>query len=305
MSETKDNVISSVYYDRGGFGSMQKTLQDAKTKDKTMKLDDVKRWFTKNVEQKKQLSGFNSFIPNKAYEEFQVDLAFFKHKDKDDDDILDACLIMIDTFSKYATAIPIASKETPDVLAGIMEGFVKMGGKPKVIYCDGEGSLGSNLFEQFCKDENIKLIQTRTHAHVAERFIRTLKNMINLRLENSKDKTKTWKDYLFEVLLIYNNKDVHSATKMTPKDAKKDVNQLLVKTNLELNRVSNRKYPELNVNDNVKLYKKKALFDKEDKSVWLKTVHKVEKIEEIMGQTYYYINDYKKPFLRHELLKVS
>ena len=171
MSETKDNVISSVYYDRGGFGSMQKTLQDAKTKDKTMKLDDVKRWFTKNVEQKKQLSGFNSFIPNKAYEEFQVDLAFFKHKDKDDDDILDACLIMIDTFSKYATAIPIASKETPDVLAGIMEGFVKMGGKPKVIYCDGEGSLGSNLFEQFCKDENIKLIQTRTHAHVAERFI--------------------------------------------------------------------------------------------------------------------------------------
>ena len=38
-------------------------------------------------------------------------------------------LVMIDILSKYAIVIPIASKETPDVLAGMMEGFQKMGGK--------------------------------------------------------------------------------------------------------------------------------------------------------------------------------
>ena len=56
---------------------------------------------------------------------------------------------MIDIFSKYAVCIPIASKETPDVLAGMMEGFQKMGGKPKSIYSDNAGALGSNLFLNF------------------------------------------------------------------------------------------------------------------------------------------------------------
>ena len=79
-----------------------------------------------------------------------------------------------------------------------MEGFQKMGGKPKCIYSDNEGALGSNLFAEFCEEHKIKLITTRTHAWVAERFFRTLKNAINKRIEGT---DKTWKDVLFEVLL--------------------------------------------------------------------------------------------------------
>ena len=58
-------------------------------------------------------------------------MAFFKVKDS-----IEIGLVMIDIFSKYAAVIPIASKETPDVLAGMMEGFQKMGSKPKCIYSD-------------------------------------------------------------------------------------------------------------------------------------------------------------------------
>ena len=62
-----------------------------------------------------------------------------------------------------------------NVLAGTLEGFNKMGRKPKMIYTDGEGALRSNLFEEFCNEEQSKLIITRTHAYVADRLIRTLK----------------------------------------------------------------------------------------------------------------------------------
>ena len=40
---------------------------------------------------------------------------------------------------------------------------------------------------------------------------------------------KPWTDLLYQVLLTYNNTMVHSATKMTPHDAKQKVNELNVK----------------------------------------------------------------------------
>ena len=189
----KKYIIKNIYHDPSGFASVQQTYQEAREKDGSITLQNVKDWFSKNVERKKQLKGYNSFINDGAHEEYQVDLAFFKVEDN-----IEIGLVMIDTFSKYATVIPIASKETPDVLAGMMEGFQKMSGKPKCIYSDSEGALGSNWFDEFCEKYNIKLITTRTHAWVADRFIRTLKNAINKRIENT---DKTWKEVLFEVLL--------------------------------------------------------------------------------------------------------
>jgi hypothetical protein len=208
---------------------------------------------------------------------------------------------MIDIFSKYAVVIPRASKETPDVIAGMMEGFQKMGGKPKCIYSDNEGALGSSLFDEFCENHKVKLITTRTHAWVAERFIRTLKDMINKRIENIE---KTWKDVLFEVLLTYNSKNVHTATGLTPDQAKLDKYRLQVKMNLELHRISKRRYPTIDVDDQVKLYKKKGRFDKENTSVWLPQTHTIALITESMGQKFYHITGHKKPFLRHEILKI-
>lgn len=292
----KNNIINNVYKDKSGFSSIQKTYQEANAKDTTITLQNVRDWFAKNVERKKQLKGYNSFINDGAQEEYQVDLAFFKAKEK-----IEIGLVMIDIFSKYAVVIPIASKETPDVIAGMMEGFQKMGGKPKCIYSDNEGALGSSLFDEFCESHKVKLITTRTHAWGAERFIRTLKDMINKRIENTE---KTWKDVLFEVLLTYNNKDVHTATGLTPDQAKLDKYMLQVKMNLELHRISKRRYPTIDVDDKVKLYKKKGRFDKENTSVWLPQTHTIALITESMGQKFYHITGHKKPFLRHEILKI-
>ena len=292
----KNNIINNIYHDKSGYGSIQKTYEEAREKDNSITLKNVRDWFAQNVERKKQLKGYNSFIHDGAHEEYQVDLAFFKAKEE-----IQIGLVMIDIFSKYAVVVSIASKETPDVLAGMMGGFQKMGGKPKCIYSDNEGALGSNLFAEFCEEHKIKLITTRTHAWVAERFIRTLKNAINNRIEGT---DKTWKDVLYEVLLTYNNKDVHNSTGLTPAEAKLDKNRLQTKLNLELHRISKRKYPNVEVGDKVKLYKKKGRFDKENVSVWLPHTHEVALITQSMGQKFYHISGHAKPFLRHEILKI-
>ena len=78
MSDNKNDIISKIYFDRSGFGSIQTTYKDAKAKEPTITLNEVKEWFKKNIEQKKQLRGQNSFIPPHPLYEFQMDLFFYK-----------------------------------------------------------------------------------------------------------------------------------------------------------------------------------------------------------------------------------
>jgi hypothetical protein len=81
-----------------------------------------------------------------------------------------------------------------------------------------------------------------------------MKSAINKRLENDETETKTWKDFLYDFLLTYNRKDVHSAHGMTPVQARLDTNRMNVKANLEMKRVSKRKYPTIAVGSNVKVF---------------------------------------------------
>ena len=79
------------------------------------------------------------------------------------------------------------------------------------------------------KAENINHITTLTHANIAERFIRTLKNGIADRIRAN---DKKWYDVLKPVINKYNN-IVHSTIEMKPVQAQKDNNSLEVKHNIE------------------------------------------------------------------------
>ena len=104
------------------------------------------------------------------------------------------------------------------------------------------------------------LILPNEHANIAEQTIRTIKSMLDKRIE---DNPRIWKTVLPEVLKKYNEKMVHSATGLTPVDATKEENEFYAKTNLEIKRISDRKYPELDVGNHVRVYKKKSRFAKE------------------------------------------
>ena len=66
----KNEIIKKIYYDPAGFGSIQTTLKDAKAKNSTININDVKAWFKQNVERKTDLKGCNSFVVNEPFEEF-------------------------------------------------------------------------------------------------------------------------------------------------------------------------------------------------------------------------------------------
>ena len=57
---SKQEIINDVYYDRAGFGSRQRTLKEARKKDKSITIDEVNEFFKKNVEAKKTCRQFYS-----------------------------------------------------------------------------------------------------------------------------------------------------------------------------------------------------------------------------------------------------
>ena len=54
MSDSKQKIISYIYFDRAGFQSKSNTLKDAREKDKTITMKDVDEFIRKNVEIKKE-----------------------------------------------------------------------------------------------------------------------------------------------------------------------------------------------------------------------------------------------------------
>ena len=282
-----DKLISKIYYDPAGHGSIKKTYNEVHKKTKMITEADVKAWFYRNIPRKTNLSGFNSFIVHEPKEEHQMDLMFFA--DLKDPQYYGG-LLMVDSFTKYTVIIPIRNNKGPSLLKALKEAILKMGGPPKTIYSDDEGGMNTKILISYLDEQHIRHIMTRTHAGLAERTIRTMKAMIYRRIESAKardNEVKRWVDVLYPVLMTYNHLDKHHTIKMTPDEARKPQNHLQVKINLELKRVHSRVYPDVHIGDYVGIRKKKDKLAKERVPLWSIDKHRVESIHVSMGQTFY------------------
>ena len=287
---SKEEIISKIYNDPAGFGSIRETYLEARKKDPTIKYDDVRNWIHKTVEQKKQLKGYNSFIAHGPKEEYQVDLFFIPKKDFPNE-VYTGGVIAIDIFTKFISIVPIKSKTIPEILQAIKEIMKKMG-KPKTVYSDNEGawSLGTEI-SKYSNDENIRHIITLSHPAFSERAIRTIKGEIYKRVKPPSD--TNWNDFLFPILSKYNYKTVHSSTGFTPIDAEKGQNHVNVKLNMEMRKTKTRKYPEVKIGDYVRVHKNKDKLDKEHVSTWSDKRYKVNYIQDSFGQKLYFLDGYK------------
>jgi hypothetical protein len=210
---------------------------------------------------------------------------------------------MIDVFSKYLTVIPLLSKDEGNLASGIMEGIEQMKAKPQFLYTDDEGALNKPDIKKYFEDNKIHHIVTRSHANMAERAIRTFKNSLYKRVDNAKEPVQ-WSDLIFEILITYNNKIVHTTTGLTPSEARLPKNRLTVWTNTYIKSKQTRIYPELSIGDKVKILRKKKISEKERTSVWSNEIYNVDNIFENKKQTFYMIGN-NKQHIRHELLKVN
>ena len=164
-------------------------MKDAREKDKTITMADIDNFFRENVEQKKQIRGRNTFIAPEPFYEFQFDL-FFINDLKNQKFNIGA--IMIDVFSRFMVVVPIKNKNEANIASGIIEGFNKMGGKPKILCTDDEGALQKEAIQKYLNDEGIQHHRTRAHANFSERAIRTFKDMLYKRVEADEKKGKKY-----------------------------------------------------------------------------------------------------------------
>ena len=100
----------------------------------------------------------------------------------------------------------------------MLEAFNKMGQPPKVLYSDNETAMSSKSLHKYFNDNAILHIATRGQAAIAEVSINTLKNMLYKRIGDAKD--KQWTEYVYPIISTYNNKLIHSSTKMSPANAR-------------------------------------------------------------------------------------
>ena len=301
----KEKIIKEVYEDKEkGFGSLKETYKQANEKDKSIKFKDVKEYLDKIPSRQTQFkyTGFNSFISPHPLFEFELDIIDMGTKITKKGGTRYG-LVAIDNFTKFAWAVPMNEKNTTNLKEALTEILFKMG-TPKQTYMDIEGSTTSNEFINWIKNvKKIKHVTTATHAHTVERFNRTLKENMVKRLEHANKGREKWTDELNLVLNKYNNK-IHSTIEMTPNDAKKPRNELVVKFNLWNNAKRNRKYPELNEGSDVRTIIKQDGKKKGYDPKWSRQVYKVVSVDGIN----YTINETnpskKKTFNRYELLKV-
>jgi transposase InsO family protein len=313
LPTAKEQLIAEAYNQYGNFGNVAKTLKAARLLDRSITRKDVQQWKDKNHAPLRAHRGLNSYVAKKPKEEYQMDLMFFRDLDRETEAKYEGALLMVDIFTKYCWVTPIRSKETEDIQTAIEKCIKKMGGKPKSIYHDAETTFTGRDMQQWLVANNIQPITTLTHAPVAERTIRTIKNLLYPRVRHFGN---PWWEELPKVLEIYNTEDKHRSTGFTPVEAKKKENQDDVRLNLELNRRSGRKYDPIYRGDKVRVVRKKKVNEKENNppfypgtwkvtSVGAKEKGRAQGVTNVQVDTADRALPAMKPYLmRHEVVKV-
>ena len=174
-------------------------------------------------------------------------------------------------------------------------------GTPKQLYPDEEASFRAKVFFRFMNDNDIKHVQTSTHAPSVERFIRTPKDNLYRRLHGLNLNKSEWVKHVKNIVTKYNNTG-HNTTKIKPLDAVKKENNLWALWHLQNNATKDRKYPKINEGDMVRVNMKKNKFTKGHEPNWSRERYKVVGIK---GYQYLIPGINKdKLYLRHEPLKV-
>ena len=228
-------------------------------------------------------------------------------------------LLVVDTFSKKVAVVPTKNRNWDTIRPALERAFGRLGGKPHSIYSDAEASMTKPEAQTWFRQQGIVHNITLGHAPVAERMIGVIKNKI---VEKLGEPRQNWWTEVDSVVDEYNREHVSRSTQMTPNNAHKPENKNEVKTNLEAIRKLNNPQPTIDVGDEVRVMMKKK-FDKNYIPDWSDKVYVVKDKKEwnhVIGhddvpvdpQTMYSLVDpprplsnYKKRFMRHELLRVK
>ena len=194
-------------------------------------------------------------------------------------------LLVIDTFSKYGWIIPLKNKSAKTMVKAFKSIF-KEGRKPKKLWTDKGREFYNKDVKDLLKSNLIDLYSTENEekSSIVERWIRTMKDKMWKYFTDSR--TYTYMDVLPDLLEDY-NKSVHSSTEFTPIDASKKKNELAVWRNLYPDRHKiSRLTPKFSVGDEVRISKKKKVFEKGYTTRWTEEIFTIKEIRDTNPITY-------------------
>ena len=194
-------------------------------------------------------------------------------------------LLVIDTFNKYGWIIPLKDK-TGETMVKAFKTIFEEGRTPRKLWTDKGREFYNKDMGGLLKLNDIELYSTENEekSSIAERWIRTMKEkMFKYFTDNN---TNRYIDVLPDLVEDYNN-TVHSSTKLTPIEASKKKNELTVWRNLYPDRYKiNNLTPKFSVGDEVRITKKKKVFEKGYTTRWTEEIFTIKEIRETNPITY-------------------
>ena len=110
---------------------------------------------------KSKPGGSNSLVSPGAKFEFETDITDILARDGGES--VRCGMVAIDNFTKIAEVIPIENRQTIELISALKLIFRSMG-TPKQFYSNGESSFRAKASFRFINENDIKHIQTSTHA---------------------------------------------------------------------------------------------------------------------------------------------
>ena len=168
-------LASMVYkfFDKKSLGSGVKKLKDSSS----ILADELHKPVIKKFNKRKVYSQFKDII-------WGVDLADMQALSKKNKGIK-YVLCVIDLYSKYAFVVLLKDKKGISIANGFNKIIKQSNRKPNKIWVDQGGEFYNNVFKKWLSDNDIIMYSTFNEGKsvVAERFIRSLINIIILNIE--------------------------------------------------------------------------------------------------------------------------
>ena len=181
------------------------------------------------------------FFLSGANFEFEIDIMDVLARDGGDGIRFGLCAI--DNFTTMVSVIPINNRKPSEIIRGLKLIFEQLG-KPKQLYSDEESSLRSKGLFRFVNENNMKTIQTLTHAHTIERFIYTFRMILQRRLDALNQDKHEWVKHVNKNIVGKYDNTKNSTIHVKPNEAVKPSNHLRVVWHLQNAAKNNIKYRE-------------------------------------------------------------
>jgi len=281
--------LKDIYYDtKKGFGNVN-ALYDV-VKKYGYKRREVKEFLEKQTvyqrhyEQKRKK--FNNIISFGVDHNQQADLMDMrKYKTVKGNGGMAWVLVVIDVYSRYAWAEPLKNKTAAQVL----KAYQRIGTIPKNINLD-DGREFKGVFKKYLENNDVKMWvsdpTTSNKNAIAERFIRTMRNLIKKYFSYSGK--FVWVKALPDLVYNYNNRQ-HSTLKAKP------INIYEGRQGNEVQQLDH--FEEFKKGDKVRVLRKNKAFDK--KSMKPKWSRKIYTIVKRSRQSYIIKNDGGNELVRH------